>query len=74
MDNGRRREEAGETPHLLKTEYSELALSLQATDTSAVKGIITVTLIRKERAGEYFVSLSRTLEKSLCFKLLPYWI
>lgn len=51
------------TPHLMKTEHSELALSLQATDTNAVKGIITVTLIRKERAGEYFVSLSRTSEK-----------
>ena len=60
---GHGREGGGETHHLMKTEHSELALSLQATDTNAVKGIITVTLIHKERAGEYFASLSRTSEK-----------
>lgn len=60
---GHGREGGGETHHLMKTEHSELALSLQATDINAVKGIITVTLIHKERAGEYFASLSRTSEK-----------
>lgn len=42
---------------------SALALGLQATDANAVKGIIMVTLIHQERVAEYFVSLSRTIEK-----------
>lgn len=34
----------------------------------AVKGITVVTVTHKERVGEYFVSLSGTLEKQLHFK------